>query len=173
MVLAIKNKWVVTSYGQKCFVIPNLTNKKCVLQTSPKLDSTKIHSIIMEYFFFKRSEPLYCKVLDWSIAHTFCWLNWLLVLTCLDSRKMLQFLRPQICCSFENLSAVRCTEDPAYRAPMLTGPLLKFPRYQAPCQYLRYHLMNRSFKCSIYFFAKYLQKSIRLSAHVLDYDFSG
>ena len=50
---------------------------------------------------------------------------------------------PKICCSLENLPAdwktelvngqifekAANTEDPAYRAPMLTGPFLKFPRY--------------------------------------------
>ena len=41
------------------------------------------------------------------------------------------------------------TENPAYRAPMLIGPFLKFPRYKAPCQYIRSHLMNRNFKCKI------------------------
>ena len=32
---------------------------------------------------------------------------------------------------------------------MLIGPFLKFPRYKAPCQYIRSHLMNRNFKCKI------------------------
>ena len=34
------------------------------------------------------------------------------------------------------------TENPAYKAPMLIGPLLKFPCYKALCQYIR-------FKCKI------------------------
>ena len=31
-----------------------------------------------EHFPMKRSEPLYWKVLDWSKALIFCWLNWAL-----------------------------------------------------------------------------------------------
>ena len=41
------------------------------------------------------------------------------------------------------------TENPAYKAPMLIGPLLKFPRYKALCQYIRFHLVNIRFKCKI------------------------
>ena len=32
---------------------------------------------------------------------------------------------------------------------MLIGPFLKFPRYKAPCQYIRSYLMNRNFMCKI------------------------
>ena len=41
------------------------------------------------------------------------------------------------------------TDNPAYKAPMLIRPLLKFPRYKALCQYIRFHLVNIIFKCKI------------------------
>ncbi len=60
-----------------------------------------------------------------------------------------------------NYTVLSDTVNPRYKAPLGWRPFLNSPRFAAHHQYIRSHLMNKSFCCKICnfeFFAKYLQK---------------
>ena len=66
---------------------------------------------------------MYCKVLDWSIAHIFCWLNWVLAFTNFKA-----VLKLSLACFFRFAIATALGGDSLLRN-LFSANLEEFSRY--------------------------------------------